>query len=628
MEEIEKLTELKIAYPYLDSLNYNQQIAASIFEGNTLVVGGPGTGKTHTLAYRCLHLINQGVDPSQIYLITFTRKAAKSLRQRIESLIPGTNIGYIGTFHALATKIIAEDNHLFSWRLIDYADDYALVDLTCESGPIGTSKLLNIFNYYANTQKEMEDVLIDLELEQYLDYSEKIAQAYNHYFDAKVRNKYLSYDDLLLAIVRNSKLTAKLNIKHLMVDEFQDITRLQLEFIRVINPQNIMVMGDDFQNIYRFRGTDNQLLLNFDQYFSKPKLVELTISYRCNNQITKCLNKIVLQTQFGHSKVMIADPQTNDGEFKIYGGLEDSTQLIIGHIQSNKLTHGIIYRRNKMRSLMEQELILRNIPYQIYGGINLLERVHIKTLISIISLINNPSDYLSHIQVLKLSKIEEKQAIEDISYFNFREKSDLPTAELVTYQFKTVEQILDIAIDYYFKQVPYDLKNQDINDDFMIIRKLANGYANILEFINAFTLDAKVDFSTTGDNQPRVILTNIHASKGLEFDCVHFLYGFNKFKEMSLSQMEEEARIFYVGLSRAKQYLYIYDNISPPRSLNDMINDFIDSPKRENYKLTYDDPRISDVNKITIHLDQDDIEYTIEENHRFDLKSLLNFFRK
>lgn len=628
MENFTKLDHLENDYSYLAPLDINQKIAVTCTSGNQVVIGGPGTGKTHIIAYRVLHLINEGVDPSKIYLITFTRKAAQSMQQRIKQLMPDITLGYVGTFHTLASKIIAEDNFITAGRLIDNQDNLALVDLTCDSGPIGSSKLMNIFTYFTNTGKPMKQVLTDLQLEKYIDYSEKIEQAYQHYMDTKKRIKYLTYDDLISTIVHNPRLAKKIDIEYLMVDEYQDITKLQLDFIKVLASTNVMVLGDDFQNIYSFRGTDNSLLIDFDKHFNDVKLVELAISYRATPQIANSLNKIVSQTKFGYCKYITSALEDDNNDITIYGGLEQYTPLIISHIRSNKQTHGIIYRRNKMRSLVEQELIKQNIPYQIYGGINLLEREHIKDLISIISLINNPGDYIAHLQVLKLWGIDEQQAVKMVSTINFKDYENLPTSSLLTSELGTVGQILNLATEYYFSLFKEATNEKVINEDFDILRKLASGYNSIIGFINDFTLESKIDYNNDESKQPRVILSNVHASKGLEFDNVHFICGFNKFKEMPLIQMEEEARIFYVGLSRAKKAIYIYDNISPARTLNDMINDFIDSPKRENYSITYDNPRISDVSKVTILLDQDNIEYEINENHRFDLKSILNFFRK
>lgn len=633
LENTTRITELETTYDYLQSLNYDQQVAASQTTGNQLVLAGPGTGKTHTLAYRAMHLIEQGVEPSKICLITFTRKAANSLKERIEFLMPGIGLGFIGTFHALATSILSDANHLTNWRLIDSADDLTLIEITCKSGPIGSSRLQQIFSYYVNTNKSMDKVLTDLGLEQYLDHSEQIEKAYEFYADTKSRLNYLNYDDLLLLPIRNQELMRDVFIQYLMVDEFQDVTKLQVDFIKSLNARNVMVIGDDFQNIYRFRGSDNQLILDFGNNFKNAKLITLSTNYRSTVNIANAVNKVVEQTDFGYSKYIVSNREDIDqnADVQIYGGLEDSTKLIIEALKADPDgEHAILYRRSRMRSKIEQALISNNIPYQIYGGLNLLERKHIKDLLSIISLINNPHDYLAHIHVLRIDEtVSEEDAIASINSLKVGVENEIVTSSLLDYRLRTINQILDLAIDYYMHNIATSCDDLKINSDFEIIRNLANGYPHILSFLNDFTLDYKVDFRSTDEEYPNVVLSTIHASKGLEFDNVHILYGFNKFRELSLDAIAEEARLFYVAMSRAKNKLFIYDNFSKRRSLNDIINDFLDSSLYENYEIKYDDNEISDVTKVTLHLDQDEIETEIlEQNLKLSFKSVLDFFRK
>ncbi len=633
LENTTKLTEVENHYPYLQDLNYDQQIAATQMAGNQLVLAGPGTGKTHTLAYRAMHLIEQGVNPSEICLITFTRKAANSLKERINTLMPGTSLGFIGTFHALATSILSEANHLNTWRLIDMFDDLTLIEITCKSGPIGSHKLQQIFSYYVNTQKTMDEVLTDLELTKYLDYSEKIEKAYEFYASTKSRLNYLSYDDLLKLPIENQQLMNNININYLMVDEFQDVTKLQVEFIKSLNANNLMVIGDDFQNIYRFRGSDNELILSFGQTFTDAKLITLSTNYRSSINISAAINQIVEQTKFGYPKYVVSNREDDEPnrDVKFYSGLENSSEIIIDTIKADPYSqHAILYRRSKMRANIEQELIKNNIPYQIYGGLNLLERQHIKDLLSIISLINKPDDYLAHIHVLRIDdKMTEEEAVNAINGLSFAADNDLITAPLIDYKLRTVSQIIDLAIDYYMENIAQVKTDPKLNADFGIIRNLAESYPHVLAFLNDFTLDYKVDFKSDEETTAQVILSTIHASKGLEFDNVHILYGFNKFKTMTLKQIEEEARLFYVAMSRAKHGLYIYDNFSKKRSLNDIINDFIDTPLRESYELRYDDKDISDVSKVTLHLDQDDIDTDIEDQHlKLSFKTVVDFFKK
>lgn len=618
---------------YMHTLNYDQQVAVSTLDGHQLVLAGPGTGKTHTLAYRTLHLINQGVDPSTIFLITFTRKAANTLKERIEQLLPGVNLGFIGTFHALATHILSEANSLNSWRLIDKNDDLTLIDITCKSGPIGAERLQQIFSYYANTLKSIDEVLEDLNLQEFIDHSDRIEQAYHFYAETKARLNYLNYDDLLIYPIKNQKLLEKVKIDYLMIDEFQDVTQLQVDYTKALGAKNVMAIGDDFQNIYRFRGSDNQIILNFSNQFEGAKIITLKTNYRSTVNISNAVNQIVKQTKFGYPKYIVSNRDDNDPNLpvNIYDGLEDSTQIIIDKLLRDPYgEHAILYRRSRMRAKLEQALITNNIPYQIYGGLNLLERKHIKDLLAIVSLINNPNDYLSHIHVLRINdSLSEHQAVEAINSLSIGSVSDISTSPLLDYRLRTVDQILDLAIDYYFTNIAESLTNQQINTDFEIIRNLAEGYPHPLAFLNDFTLDNKLDFKSDEESRTTVTLSTIHASKGLEFDNVHILYGFNKFRSMSSEDTEAEARLFYVAVSRAKNTLSIYDNFSRKRTLNDIINDFIDVAARDNFEITYDDQEMSDVTKVTLHLDQDDLTEELSyQNLKTSVKSVIEFFKK
>lgn len=633
LDNLNKITTLQTNYSYLQSLNYDQQIAATTITHNSLVLGGPGTGKTHTLVYRALHLINQGVNPENIVLITFTRKAANHLKQRVKTEISDVKLGFIGTFHALATSILSDANHLSSWRLIAPNDDLSLIELTCKSGDIGAKRLQHVFSYFANTKKTMDEVLTTLNLTEFLDYSHKIEEAYNFYCKTKRRLSYLNYDDLLINIIDNPNLVRNLKIKYLMIDEFQDVSKLQIDFIKCLNPNNVMAIGDDFQNIYRFRGSDKSILLNFDKYFENANLITLSINYRSSVNISACVNKIVKQTNFSYPKFIVANDTTihSEDSVKIYNGLDDSTNVIINTIKSNPTEkHTVLYRRTKMVGKLERELIRNNIPYEILGGLNLFERKHIKHLLSIICLINEPNDYLAHINVLMLDdSITKDKAIKLINNLIVGVDNDIITNELLSFKLKTVEQVIDLAIDYYFKQLPDNIANRTINSDFEIIRDLASGYQKIIYFLNDFSLDYKVDFQTNENLNANVILSTIHASKGLEFDNVHILYGFNKFRELELDKIEDEARLFYVATSRAKHSLNIYDNFSKTRSLNDLINDFLDSPLYDTMDLKYDDDDISDVTKVTLHLDQDDLNDNIDsDNLNLSVKSLFDYFKK
>lgn len=574
LENTRRVTKLANEYEYLRSLNTKQQIVASQKEGNHLVLAGPGTGKTHTLAYRTMHLIEEGIDPSSIALITFTRKAANTLRMRLGSLLPNVEIGFIGTFHELSSFILNDANNINRWRLIDKVDDHAFLNITCNAGSLGTGRLSDIFSHYANTKLPMKDVLKRLGHTELEPYAERLELAYVHYMAAKARAGYLNYDDMLMQPINNPHLVDCLNFDYLMIDEFQDVTKLQLEFITSLKIPNVMIIGDDFQNIYSFRGTDNKLMLSVDEYFEDPSLITLETNYRSSKQICDLVNSVVERTNYGFPKYV--ESVTEDEEFGSEFALRPETEFIDGIIESihsKTGSHGIIARTKKDLYAIERKLIENKISYQFNGGVNLLGKKHVKDLLSIMSLIYNPSDYLAHVRVLKTTlNINDDKAKELLDNVSLVWQNEIITKSLLEYKLLTNEQIFRKACNYYFKYIKGDIDIDTIKRDFIVIMQLLQNYPSVVALVNDCTLEPTVDYKSV--NRCDVFLTTIHSSKGLEFDNVHLLHELSNQNKRSLDRLEEEARLFYVAISRAKHNLTIYDTHFTTRSFNQLVDEF------------------------------------------------------
>lgn len=583
---------------YLKSLNQSQRIAATREEGNYLVIAGPGTGKTHTLVYRVYHLIKQGVDPATIVIITFTRKAGNVLKYRLQNLIPNTNLGFVGTFHAFAhhiSQMVGSESPISKFRLLDNEDDIAVHKLVlAEFDQFGKSvsakTLQKLISYCANTGLSVEAYIKKFDMRQLSEEVEAI-EAYRQSYDRyKVNHMLTNYDDMISLMSRylerdqENKWTAAYD--YLMIDEYQDTNQMQLDFIQKLQIKNVMAIGDDFQGIYAFRGADHRIILNFYNDFKNPKMIKLTQNYRSTPRIIDWTNQTIERSQLGYHKTLMPGSQ-KEGSTKVVSGasLESHKQFILDHIKKNpSRTHALIYRFNKNKTVFEKALIAENIEYVVYGGIRLLERKHVKDLLSFFMVYLNRRDVVGYNRILTLlpgigvktakrliktdmasldflksDKREWVQKVKDILTFNGEKEALFD--EVTAFYFSIYE---NIESDYYTKE--------EILEDFKLVRELLETYENLENFVVNIILEPSIDLRK-GTN-PKVVLTTIHSAKGLEFDCVYYFHTHDWYKNYDLEALEEDRRLFYVGISRAKYELYIFDHTEIERQFEEIIRDF------------------------------------------------------
>lgn len=597
----QEILSLEPAYEnldYLKSLNQSQRIAATREEGNYLVIAGPGTGKTHTLVYRVYHLIKQGVDPATIVIITFTRKAGNVLKYRLQNLIPNTNLGFVGTFHAFAhhiSQMVGSESPISKFRLLDSEDDIAVHKLVlAEFDQFGKSvsakTLQKLISYCANTGLSVEAYIKKFDMRQLSEDIEAI-EAYRQSYDRyKVNHMLTNYDDMISLMSRylerdqENKWTAAYD--YLMIDEYQDTNQMQLDFIQKLQIKNVMAIGDDFQGIYAFRGADHRIILNFYNDFKNPKMIKLTQNYRSTPRIIDWTNQTIERSQLGYHKTLMPGSQ-KEGSTKVVSGasLESHKQFILDHIKKNpSRTHALIYRFNKNKTVFEKALIAENIEYVVYGGIRLLERKHVKDLLSFFMVYLNRRDVVGYNRILTLlpgigvktakrliktdmasldflksDKREWVQKVKDILTFDGEKEALFD--EVTAFYFSIYE---NIESDYYTKE--------EILEDFKLVRELLETYERLENFVVNIILEPSIDLKK-GSN-PKVVLTTIHSAKGLEFDCVYYFHTHDWYKNYDLEALEEDRRLFYVGISRAKYELYIFDHTEIERQFEEIIRDF------------------------------------------------------
>ncbi len=601
-KEITELEENHRGLYYLNNLNNGQKIAATREAGNYLVIAGPGTGKTHTLVYRVLHLIKKGVDPKAIVIITFTRKAGNVLKHRINLLLPNTSLGFVGTFHAFSNHIsmlAGSESPISKFRLLDSEDDIAvhklvMADFGHFNKTMRAKSLQKLISYCSNTGLSVREYITKFDLHKLSDDIENI-EAYRKAYDKyKMDHMLTSYDDMISVMSRyletdgSAKLTAP--YEYLMIDEYQDTNKMQLDFVKRLKIKNVMAIGDDFQGIYAFRGADHRIILNFYNDFENPKMIKLTENYRSNEDIIGRMNQTIERSKLGYHKELKAADR-KEGNVRVISGasLANHKAFVIDNIKKRlDKTHALIYRYNKNRTVFEKALIQENIEYVVYGGVRLLERKHVKDSLSFLMVYLNRRDVVGYNRILtllpgigvKTAKRLIKTNLEDISHLKGEKHALVKQIKEVLDFEGEKSELFDKICDFYFSiyesiESDYYTK-EEIADDFKLIRDLLITYDSLENFIINIILDPVVDLKK-GDN-PKVILTTIHSAKGLEFDNVYYFHTHDWYKNYNVETLEEDRRLFYVGISRAKEYLYVFDHTEIQRSFEDIVRDFDSLP--------------------------------------------------
>lgn len=595
--EITELEEVHNNRHHLKKLNMGQKIAATRKEGNFLVIAGPGTGKTHTLAYRVLNMIKTGTDVKKVVIITFTRKAGNELKYRINQLMPDTELGFVGTFHGFANHISqmsGTQSPISKFRLLDSEDDrqvHALVmtDYRGFSKPIRANRIQKIISYCANTGITAEAFIKKFDMRQLMGEGEAI-DAYREVYERyKVEHMLANYDDMIIKIshhLEDDNNGLNLPYEYLMIDEYQDTNKMQLDFVKRLKIPNVMAIGDDFQGIYSFRGADHRIILNFFHDFGDAKMIKLTQNYRSVSEIVNWVNQTVEGSALGYQKALSAEKDTS-GSVEVVSGnsLDSHKDFVLGKVKENpEETHALIYRYNKHRNVFEKALINEGIEYVVYGGVRLLERKHVKDVLAFLMVYLNRRDVVSYNRILtiypgigpKTSKRLMKYDLNDTDRLNDDKTEYVISIRDFLKSEGTKDQLLESAINIYksiYELIESDYYSyEEIKEDFKLLTDLLQTYESLENFIINLILDPVIDMKK-GKN-PKVVLTTIHSAKGLEFDNVYYFHSHDWYKNYDLEQTEEDRRLFYVGISRAKNKLYVFDHTDVKRPFESILKDF------------------------------------------------------
>lgn len=590
---------------YLNNLNEEQYKAVTHLEGPCLVLAGAGSGKTRVLTTRIAYLIDQGIPSYNILAITFTNKAAKEMKERIDTLVPN-NFAFVGTFHSLGVRILRENctlcNLTSTFTILDSDDVLSLIKRIMKNKGIDPKSLApsyvrNRISFIKNENLSSREIdnLFNTEMEK------QVLDIYKTYEELIHKNNSVDFDDLLVLPVKLFQENKEVlehyqeKFKYILVDEYQDTNEVQYQFNKLLarKYQNLFVVGDANQSIYGFRNANFRNILNFEKDYKNCYVVTLEANYRSTNNILECANCVIRNNK--ERKDLNLRGTIGDGVKTKYITCDSGKSEAITIIEEIKKLYnegfdykdiGVLYRTNGQSRLLEEVFLKENIPYNVVGSYYFYQRKEIKDLLSYLKLICNQNDDIALRRVINEPKrgIGEKaveslaQSAEanNISMFAAITKGkELAFKELILDMIKAQENMsLTEFVDYVIdksgmknslesdKSLENELRLDNLEEFKSVTASFEErtGSVNLGDFLEEISLVA--DISEHKEEKDAVTLMTIHSAKGLEFDCV-FLCGLEEgiFPHQNSfgneSEIEEERRLCYVGITRARKRLFL-----------------------------------------------------------------------
>jgi DNA helicase-2/ATP-dependent DNA helicase PcrA len=606
------MTELK------SRLNPAQFQAVSSVNGPYLVIAGAGSGKTRVIEYRVLQLVRNGISPHSMLLLTFTRKASREMISRASRHDPRAANVEGGTFHSFAYKVLKRYAKVIgmpgSFVVLDEGDAEDAIHRCAAKRGLYERKtrfpkkdtLRAIISASVNKSEPVGEI-VRKEYPHFIEDISDIEALRNEYAEYKLDKNYLDYDDLLVflrILLDNEDIRERLSRRYrfIMVDEYQDTNRLQGDIVYLLAEQNrnIMVVGDDAQSIYGFRGASHENIMEFPKKFPECTIIKLEENYRSCQAILDVANAVLENMKHKYAKCLIsAKKQRGERpQLVFFRDAYEEAEWVAERVKE-QLDEGVplghqcaLFRSLYLSIPLQSELSRRNIPYETFGGLKFYETAHVKDLIAHLKIAVNPKDELAWNRVLMLlEKIGPKTAGRLTDVFTAHQSlgeilaNAFPGYErgrvfsegllILSAALKAVDdEKLDVgekfgvAVDYYLPLLrqKYDDWHLRVND-LEALRQIAGRYASLDELLADFAIEPpekgvwRVEPETKEEENP-FALSTIHSAKGLEWDTV-FIMGLSDgilpitFSLDSEEEIEEEQRLLYVALTRAKSRLYL-----------------------------------------------------------------------
>ncbi len=599
---------------YRQELNKSQYQAVTATEGPFLVIAGAGTGKTRTLVYRVAHLVENGVDPRSILLLTFTRRASEEMLRRASLLIDNrcTKVAG-GTFHSFANGILRQYARKIdlspAFSIMDRPDSEDAIQLMRTEMNLNTKEkrfprkhtVSEIYSMALNKQWTIPD-LIERDYPHLLDSLEDLLRLFERYIEYKKEKSLLDYDDLLVMLKDllegHEEVRRRLSDTHrfIMVDEYQDTNHLQARIVRLLaeTHNNVMVVGDDAQSIYSFRGANFRNIMDFPKDFPGTNMISLEENYRSTQPILNFTNEIIRQAQERYEKNLFTSKADGDTPVLVQAESEQNQSRFVCQKILELREEGVplwdiaVLFRSSFHSFdLEIELARHNIPFIKRGGFKFMESAHIKDLLAHLRILSNPQDAISWSRILMLLEgvgpqlsqkvirrlLERTNPVKDLRSFEAKGK--------VAHGLRTLAQVLEVCSEgdrpaemaQYLMQYYEPILKRKYPDDYPKrlrdmehFQGMTERYRNLERLLSDMALEPPTDsvngvLAVDPDEGP-LALSTIHSAKGLEWHSVFIIWvlegRFPSYYNINTQEeLEEERRLLYVASTRAKENLFI-----------------------------------------------------------------------
>lgn len=602
----------------LEGLNEAQAAAVKVVKGPLLILAGAGSGKTKTLTHRIAHLIaNEGVWPNQILAVTFTNKAAREMRERLGKLIDQDShrrdfMPWMGTFHGICVRLLRMDGEAIgiARNFVIYDEDdrqslikQAMKQLSMTDREMKPTQISSIISNAKNHLQTPDD----FEAEASYPYQKNVAQVYKKYEHMRKNAGALDFDDLLLdgvRLLRDSKdIRAKwrTHFKHILIDEYQDTNAAQYQMVKLLinDDQNICVVGDDWQSIYSWRGADFTNILNFERDFPGANVVKLEQNYRSTGNILEAAQNVISKnTQRTEKELWTAEGP--GAPVQVHGVNDEAEEArmvaerISTHVSMKARSFAdfaVLYRTNAQSYTLERAFLQMRVPYQLVGGVRFYDRKEIKDIIAYLRLLYQPNDRMSFSRIAnvpgrgvgatsleKFLNWQSVQGLDIVTALNQIEGTNLIVGKArmglgnlgrilrrlqesveTASPTELVEAVLSATSyrDYILDGTP---QAEDREANLGSLLSDAQTFAALPDFLEEVALMSSADKSADGE---KVTLMTLHAAKGLEFPVV-FIIGMEegiiphaRVFDAAPAELEEERRLAYVGMTRAREELHL-----------------------------------------------------------------------
>ncbi len=625
---------------YAAELNKQQLAAVTAEPGPLLVIAGAGSGKTRTLIYRVAYLLENGIDPRNILLLTFTNKAAREMLGRVANLLPVDASGlWGGTFHSVGNRILRRHGSALGYSsgftIMDREDQKHLIDTVVASAGIDPKEirfpkgdvLAEIFSFVVNTEKQLEGLLAE-KFPYFLPLLDKIRDLHERYEKKKKATNSIDFDDLLqktLSMFQRHERIAEVyrrQFQFILVDEYQDTNKIQADLVDVLarDHRNVMVVGDDAQSIYSWRGANFQNILEFPKRYPEAQVFKIEMNYRSVPEILEVANAAIAANVQQFRKHLSATRESktskpalvalNDGAEQAQFVAQRILELRDENVDLNDIA--VLYRAHYHAVELQLELSRRGIPYQITSGIRFFEQAHIKDVTSFIRFVANPRDEVAFNRMVKLLPGIGNRTAENLwreweagvvaagvdrgsgdtsapagvtaPGYSFGERLlamnvSAKSKKLWTQLAHTLDEIapggqpnppsemitsvVGAIYDDYAKAnfTNYELRREDLDQ----LAVFARQFNDVHEFLSQLALISNVDAEAKpaqSADKEAVNLSTVHQAKGLEFHTVFVIWLTDGMFPSSRSldtrdALEEERRLFYVAITRARDELYL-----------------------------------------------------------------------